>query len=425
MERGRFFVLVGFMILILAWPGALLAQSGRGTITGVVKDSSGSIVPAAEIAATNQNTGVETKGITTEAGVFRFPYVMPGKYQITASKSGFKTASRENVEVLIAQTVTADFILEVGEMKEVINISAENPLLEASTSEIGTNASELEVHAWPIQVGDGTRQLQTFVFNSLPGAQGNPWAGSINGSQAFSHEILMDGISIGRMDINGGNNSEFTPTVDSVSEFKLQTGSVSSQYGNTQTGLANFALKSGGNQFHGTAYWFYQSSVLNANTWSNNAQSYDPQTGKAVKAKNHLNNGGGTVSGPIRKDKTFFFFGYEAHRIYGDQECHVGNESHQTQSRCRQLSGSLGIPGGLPGLFRPNPLLGALLRRVGAPAGICLCGHQQVGHPWRIWNQFCPSDPGRLELQLDLRVQRHQQLSGQDRTDWRRPGSSV
>ena len=100
---------------------------------------------------------------------------------------------------------------------------------------------------------DGTRQLQTFIFNAMPGTEGGGFAGSINGGQSYSHEILIDGISIGRMDLNGGSNSEFTPTIDAVSEFKLQTGALSSQYGNTQTAMTNFGMKSGTNAYHGSS----------------------------------------------------------------------------------------------------------------------------------------------------------------------------
>jgi hypothetical protein len=186
-------------------------------------------------------------------------------------------------------------------------------MLERASAEIGIVSNEKEVHTWPIQIDDGTRQLQTFIFSSMPGTQGDGWAGSVNGSQAFSHEILIDGISVGRMDINGGNTSEFTATVDAVNEFRLQTGSLSAQYGNTQTGMANFGMKSGTNEYHGTGFWFYQSSALNANSWAANNSRIDPATGVAFKGKTHLNNWGATFGGPVRKDRTFFFFSYEQH----------------------------------------------------------------------------------------------------------------
>src|SRR5262249_8996423 len=155
------------------------------------------------------------------------PYLPPGTYKVTATLKGFKTAIRDNVPVLVTQTVNLDFTLETGEVTQEITVSAEAPLLESGSSEIGTSTTEKEVHTWPIQIDDGTRQLQTFIFSSLPGTQGDSFLGSVNGGQGYSHEILIDGISLGRFDLNGGNNNEFTPTLDSVSEFKLQTGALS------------------------------------------------------------------------------------------------------------------------------------------------------------------------------------------------------
>ncbi len=299
---------VGYLlIMVMISLQPLMAQSGRGTITGVVKDSSGALVPHAEVLIANKATGVETKTATTDAGVYRAPYVEPGTYRVSASVRGFKTAVRDNVAVLVAQTVTLDFSLEVGEITEQVTVSAEAPLLESSTSEVGINSTLKEVHTWPILVEDGTRQLQSFVFRAMPGTQGNEFAGTINGSQAYSHEILIDGISLGRMDLNGGSNNEFTPTIDAVSEFKLQTGSLSSQYGNTQTALVNFGLKSGTNDFHGSAFFFLQNKNLNANSYDNNRFG-------VPRSAADLKNFGGTFGGPIIKDRTHFYVSYEGNR---------------------------------------------------------------------------------------------------------------
>ncbi len=306
MSTRRFTCVVAVLCIAILGP-PLLAQSGRGTITGTVVDSSGAVVPGADVTATNTQTGGTFKAVTTDVGLYRIPYVEPGTYRITAAMTGFKTAVRSDVAVLITQTVTVDFRLEVGELTQEVMVSGAAPLLERDTSEIGTAATELEVHTWPIMVSDGTRQLQDFIFRSMPGTQGGGWSGSINGGQAFAHEILIDGISIGRMDLNGGSNSEFTPTMDAVGEFKLQTGATSAQYGNSQTGLTNFSLKSGTNDFHGTAFWFHQNEALNANSWGNNAAGIDKQPAR-------LHNFGGTFGGPVIKDRTHFFFSYEGTR---------------------------------------------------------------------------------------------------------------
>ena len=305
MTRLTRVLLLGILILGLGLPA--LAQSGRGTITGIVKDPSGAVVPGADITITEKNTGVVTRTVSTEAGAYRAPYIPPGTYQLTAALAGFKTAVADNIQVMLGQTVTVDFNLEVGQVSDQVTVMATAPLLESSTPEIGVGTTEKEVHAWPIVMDDGTRQLQTFIFTSMPGTEGGGFAGSINGGQSYSHEILIDGISIGRMDLNGGSNSEFTPTIDAVSEFKLQTGALSSQYGNTQTAMTNFGMKSGTNQFHGSAFWFHNEPFLNANSWANNARNVD-------KSGTKENNYGGTVGGPIWKDRTFFFFSAEFER---------------------------------------------------------------------------------------------------------------
>jgi hypothetical protein len=314
MKRStRTILLVGVALTLICLSPAM-SQSGRGTLTGTIKDPTGAVIPKAQIMVRNVNTGVEFNTVTTESGIYHVPYIPPGKYSLTATNAGFKKTVRENIEVHVAETVTADLTMEIGSISDSVTVTAAAPILEKSTSELGVVSTDKEVHTWPLQVDDGTRQLQTFIFNSMPGTQGDGWNGAINGGQSFSHEILIDGISVGRMDINGGNTSEFSSTMDAVSEFKMQTGSLSAQYGNTQTGMANFGLKSGTNQYHGTAFWYHQNSALNANSWSaNNSGILDPVTGKAYKAPNRLNNWGATFGGPIRKDKTQFFFSYEGY----------------------------------------------------------------------------------------------------------------
>jgi hypothetical protein len=305
MKRFTRVLLLGILVPGLGLPA--LAQSGRGTITGVVKDPSGAVVPGADITITEKATGVVTRTVSTQAGAYRAPYIPPGMYRITAALAGFNTATADNIQVMVGQTVTVDFTFEIGQLSDRVVVMAETPLLETSNLEIGINGTEKEVHTWPIIVDDGTRQLQTFIFSSMPGTEGGTFAGSINGGQSYSHEILIDGISIGRMDLNGGSNNEFTPTLDAVSEFKLQTGALSSQYGNTQTAVANFGMKSGTNSFHGGAFWFNNQSAYNANAWANNAQGVNKSGSKE-------NNYGWTVGGPIWKDHTFFFFSQEYER---------------------------------------------------------------------------------------------------------------
>ena len=194
MSRRRRLTLSSLAFLIFASNG--FSQGERGAITGVVKDVSEAVVPNAEVVALNKNTGGENKAVSTDSGLYRMPYVTPGTYTISATLKGFKTAIRDNVDVRVAQTVTIDFTLELGEISERITVSSETPLLESSTSEIGTETTDKEFHTWPILVEDGLRQLQNFIFTAMPGTEGGTFLGSINGGQAYTHEILIDGITI-------------------------------------------------------------------------------------------------------------------------------------------------------------------------------------------------------------------------------------
>ncbi|MEK7406440.1 MAG: carboxypeptidase regulatory-like domain-containing protein [Acidobacteriota bacterium] len=307
--RGK---LLALMVIGL---GLLFGQGERGTFNGTVTDPTGAVIPGAKVDAVNVATGVETKVETTSAGVFRMPYLPPGTYKLSASATGFKTAIRENVVLAVAQTLTVDFALTVGAVTDQVTVSAETPLLETGTAEIGSYVTKKEFDTWPIAVGDGRRQIQQFIFTALPGTVGGTWEGSINGGQYFSHEILIDGIALGRMDIQGGSNNEFSPSAESVSEFKLQTGTVSAQYTGGQTSVANFATKSGTNELHGSAYYYVQNDGLRANTWNNNAAGM-----KRTPYKQH--NYGYSAGGPVwfpkiydGRNRTFFFHNFEYTKV--------------------------------------------------------------------------------------------------------------
>jgi hypothetical protein len=163
-----------------------------------------------------------------------------------------------------------------------------------------------EFDTWPVPVGDGQRQIQTFIFSSLPGTVGDTFQGSINGGQNYSHEILIEGIPLGRFDLQGGSNNEFSPSAESISEFKMQTGTVGAQYGGGQTAIANFGIKSGTNQFHGSGFGYIQNDALRANSFSNKSLGRDA-AGKEIRPRPpyKLSNYGYAFSGPVWIPKVY------------------------------------------------------------------------------------------------------------------------
>ncbi|MGH9398601.1 MAG: TonB-dependent receptor domain-containing protein [Terriglobia bacterium] len=302
----RRLVITLFLILGLL-PGLLLGQGSLGTITGSVLDASGAYVPGAAITITSIEMGVATTAKTSSAGYYRIA-VPPGTYRISVVKQGFQTGIISNVLVSVVQVVTANVTLQVGSTKQTVTVTGQTSLLTPDTAEVGASITPQEFQALPIQVDDGGRDIETFVWSSLPGAVGNSYQGSINGGQQFSSNIVIDGISVARYDMSGGSLSEFSPTADSIGEFKVQMANYSAEYDNTGGGIINFAMKSGTNQFHGSVFEYLQNPIFNAAGLTANAFGLG-------KDNTRQNDFGGAFGGPIKKDRTFFFATYEGNRF--------------------------------------------------------------------------------------------------------------
>jgi hypothetical protein len=315
------------MLLSLAFSPAF-AQGERGAINGLVTDQNGGVVAGAEVTATNTETNIEIKTTTTDAGVYRLSSLPAAKYKLTVRANGFQTAVFNDVNLFVAQTLTVDVKLTAGQVTDQVTVVG-TTLLETGTAEIGRYVTKKEFDTWPVAVSDGQRQIQTFIFSSLPGTFGDTFQGSINGGQYYSHEILIEGIPLGRFDLQGGSNNEFSPSAEAISEFKLQTGTVGAQYGGGQTSVANFAIKSGTNSLHGSAFTYVQNEVLRANSFANNSFGRDA-SGNPVRPRppSKLLNYGYALSGPVYlpkkvfgplhydgRNKTFFFANLEVTRV--------------------------------------------------------------------------------------------------------------
>ncbi len=305
--RRRF--CAGLPIVCLFSLGCIYGQEGSlGSLTGTVTDPSGAAIPGANVTAVQVATNVETKTQTTSDGLYRLTGLAPGVYNVTVSKAGFRPAESANVPVRVAQLLTVNFSLQVGQATQSVEVNAEAPLVEASSSQLSHYVTPKEMETWPVAItGDGERQLQDFIFKSLPGTTGETLVGSINGGQNFSNEVYLDGISMGTFD-----TAELGPSMDAVSEFNLQTGAIGAQYSGGSTAVTNFSIKSGTNQLHGTAYYYLQNEAFDANSFVDNAFG-------VARPKQRLDTMGGAVGGPVYipkiyngKNKTFFFFSDEA-----------------------------------------------------------------------------------------------------------------
>ncbi|MGH9371064.1 MAG: carboxypeptidase regulatory-like domain-containing protein [Vicinamibacterales bacterium] len=288
--------------------GVAHAQVARSQFNGTVTDSAGGVLVGATVIATNVETNVESKATTTDAGVYVIPYLANGLYRVRVSAAGFRPAEADQVTLRTAQTLTLDFKLEVDAITEALTVTA--PVIETSTAEIGHYVSTKEFQTWPVPVSDGQRQIQQFVFSSLPGTVGGPFEGSINGGRNYSHEILIEGIPLGR-NLQGGSNNEMSPPTEAISEFKLQTGTLGAEFGGGQTAVANFVVKSGTNQLHGAGAIYLQNASMDARPFVAKA------LGQATPLR-ELQNWAVALGGPITvpklyrgQDRSFFFATFE------------------------------------------------------------------------------------------------------------------
>jgi hypothetical protein len=283
----------------------LFAQGERGSVTGIVTDSSGAVVPGATVTVTETATNAAKTTTTTDTGLYRIPSLPPGQYKVTATKTGFKVAVLSPLMVAVAAVASANLVLEVGSASESVTVAAEAGLvsLDAANAEVRRTITSAEYHTWPAVSMDGQRQTQILFYKSLPGTVGDEYQGTINGGQYFSHDILVEGMSVGQ-----GFSTWRTPSSEAISDFSLQSGTLSPQYGSTQTAVANFNVRSGTNGFHGSVYEAFQNDKLNANTFANNATGLrNPPV--------RLNNWGAPLGGPLviphvydGRNKTFWFF---------------------------------------------------------------------------------------------------------------------
>src|SRR5882724_9113953 len=276
-------------------------NSNTGEIKGTVQDSSGAVVSAATVTITNVETGARIATATNSAGIYDAPSVPTGSYTIIFSKSVFKDLVHKGV-VLQVQTITIDATLQVGNTAETITVTGEAPLLETETSDQHVNLDAHAIRTAPI-VGTDWRaemvQLIPGVNNGGGAGEANGQGVGVNGTQGYNVQFLSDGgVATAPRDYNGSN---YYMPLDSIGEISINSANAPAQYGNGLVSV-NVLTKGGTNQFHGSAYESIQNTSFNS-------RGYFNRTG--AKAVEHWNTYGGSIGGPVIKNKLFFFFNYQ------------------------------------------------------------------------------------------------------------------
>ena len=288
------------LLSLVAW-----AQQNTGSLSGTVADQTAGAVPVATVTATHLDTGLKTTTVTTSAGVYVFASLPVGMYELSVEKAGFKKLNRKNIEVRVAQRQALDLLMEVGNVSESVEITAQGPLLDTVTSERGQNFSNKLMNSLPLFTG-GIRNASSFV-TYMPGVNSYREV-SISGSGGRGKEVMIDGASL-TIPESGGVVFNF-PGTEMFQEFKLVTAAYSAEYGRFGGGVETYVSKSGGNDIHGAAFWYARRDIFNANSWANNA------AGRA-RPKERFNEVGFTAGGPAwipkvynGRNKTFWFVTY-------------------------------------------------------------------------------------------------------------------
>ncbi len=288
---------------------ALNAQTPTGTISGEVLDSSGGAVPDAMVRITNNATNESKELKTDSAGRYVQPFLNPGHYTVEVQATGFTPEKQQDVLVEVAEIRAIDFKLNVGSISSQVQVEASTPPLQVDSSTVGTVIQSQQIVDLPLN-GRNPFSLASLV----PGVNnvGNASTPHIGGSRNAVNEETLDGVSNILPENNVGNTTgAYTPIVDSVQEFSVQTNALSAEYGRFGGGVINLVTKSGTNNLHGSGFFFARNGVLDANDFFAN------RAGQA-KPDMHRYQSGGTLGGPIEipklyngKNRTFFFFAFE------------------------------------------------------------------------------------------------------------------
>ena len=312
---------------LLVWLGllasasvSLYAQSTYGSITGSVADTSGAIVTDAKVTLTNLGTAEKRTQSSGTDGLFTFVNLFPGQYRIDVEKQGFKHFVRTPVTVDVQQSTLVDAALQVGDISQVVEVTAETPLLQAETSSLGTVVDQREANELPLN-GRNIFNLATITPSVIP--QGST-EGNVVGKNPFDFANYQIGGAFANegaeyldgqpLNIGYINLPFLVPTQDSISEFKVQDNNLGPEWGKFAGGIINMSTKSGTNTWHGEGYEYLRNKVLNANEFFNKVEEL--QAGTANEPVPFVQNQfGAAIGGAIIKNKTFVFGSYEGFRL--------------------------------------------------------------------------------------------------------------
>jgi hypothetical protein len=321
----QYLMRVGFVVLLLVVVlGTLTAAWGQevtASITGTITDPSGAAVPGAKVTATSQERGLTYDAETNDSGLYRIAQLPVGTYALKVEKSGFSLASHPPFVLTLNQVARIDVAMKVGQATETVEVTGAAPVMETDSTQVDTIINAATNDNLPLAsrnyvqltlLAPGSVSTDPSSFNNGNNTGGYGGRPLINGNREQANNFLLDGMDNNQV---SDNLLGYTPAPDAIQEFNLITSNAPAEFGNFEGGIVSATIKSGTNGFHGDVWEFFRNDILNANSWSNRIHETNGQPDPLTKAKLRWNMYGGTVGGPIIKNKLFFFADYQAQRF--------------------------------------------------------------------------------------------------------------
>jgi hypothetical protein len=304
---------LGLVAVFLAATVPGVSQEVTASITGVITDPSGAAVVGTKVVAKDLDRGTVYPATSNEDGAYTLTRIPVGRYEVRATSSGFQASVQPNVVLQLNQIAKIDFQMKLGDVNQTIEVTTAAPILQTDSTQLGTIIDAHENEALPLatrnyvqltllSAGSVHPDPSSFKNGQTTASSGRPY---INGNREQANNFLLDGMDNNQV---SDNLVGYAPSVDAIQEFNLITQNASAEFGNFMGGIVSTSIKSGTNQFHGSAFEFFRNDVLNANEWSSNFTGSD-------RAKLRWNNFGGTFGGPVKRDKLFFFVDYQGSRF--------------------------------------------------------------------------------------------------------------
>ena len=296
------------IVLAALSAAALFAQTSTSSLSGVVTDASSSLVVGATVTAENEATGSSQRQLTTSAGVYAFSALPVGTYSITVDMPGFRRARRSRIVLSVGTPRAVNLQLELGELSETVTVTDQEDVVETANATLGNVVSQKAIVDLPL---NGRNPLTLLGLEPGVMQRSNGGAGTgvhVNGSRDMAHNVTIDGIDANESSVNNPTNNVYRLNPDNVEEYKVTTSNASAEEGRNSGASVSVATRSGTNKFHGTLFHFFRNTALNANEFFSNSLG-------TAKPDIKMNQYGISLGGPIRKNKTFFYFSYQGQQI--------------------------------------------------------------------------------------------------------------